>query len=202
MKVLITCGATWTRIDEVRVISNISSGQMGHLIAEGFRRKGARVTLIEGPVTHAWTGPRIKVLKYCFFEELAVLLNKELANKYDIVVHAAAVSDFKVKEPLNGKLSSGKALKLNLTATPKLIDKIKAQSPESFLVGFKLETALNPQTIFKTVKSLFTRSGCDLAVANSLKGGYKGFIMDADGKILERAASKQSLAKALVNILT
>ena len=52
MRVLITCGATWVPIDDVRVISNISSGEMGHLIAQAFRQKGAQVTIIEGPVTH------------------------------------------------------------------------------------------------------------------------------------------------------
>ena len=96
LKVLITCGATWSAIDEVRVISNVSSGQMGHLIAQAFCQQHAQVTLIEGPVTHPWAERKVKVLKYRFFDELSALLRQELVKKYDIIIHAAAVSDFKV----------------------------------------------------------------------------------------------------------
>ena len=71
MRVLITCGATWTPIDDVRVISNISSGEMGHLIAQAFRQNKAEVTVIEGPVTHTLTDKKIKIIKYRFFDELA-----------------------------------------------------------------------------------------------------------------------------------
>jgi phosphopantothenoylcysteine decarboxylase/phosphopantothenate--cysteine ligase len=202
MRVLITCGATWTPIDDVRVISNISSGEMGHLIAQAFCQKKAKVTIIEGPVTHALKDKNIKIVKYRFFDELARVLKKELLKKYDIIVHAAAVSDFKVIGASKIKLSSDKALTLKLTATPKLIKDIKRLSPESFLVGFKLESKLNPKSIFKTVRSLFTGSGCNLVVANTLAGGYKAFIVNSDSDILYMTNSKQKMAKALVNILS
>ena len=96
MRVLITCGATWTPIDDVRVISNVSSGEMGHLIARAFRSYGAFVTIIEGPVTHTLVDKEIKIIKYRFFDELARVLSQELLKKYDVIIHAAAVSDFKV----------------------------------------------------------------------------------------------------------
>jgi phosphopantothenoylcysteine synthetase/decarboxylase len=69
MKVLITCGATWAPIDDVRVISNISSGEMGHLIAEAFSLKNAKVTVIEGPVTHVLQNKKVKIIKYRYFDE-------------------------------------------------------------------------------------------------------------------------------------
>ena len=62
IKVLVTCGATWTPIDDVRVISNVSSGEMGHLIAMAFRRRGAQITVIEGPVTHRLEDKKIKII--------------------------------------------------------------------------------------------------------------------------------------------
>ncbi len=201
MRVLITCGATWTPIDDVRVISNISSGEMGHLIAQAFRSHRAFVTVIEGPVTHTLIDKKIKIIKYRFFNELAHVLKSELFKKYDIVIHAAAVSDFKVIGPVKSKISSGKALTLNLAPTAKLIKDIKRLSPESFLVGFKLESSLNPKNIFKTVKSLFTLGGCDLAVANTLTGGYQGFIVNTDGDILAKADNKQKIAKALLSVI-
>jgi phosphopantothenoylcysteine decarboxylase/phosphopantothenate--cysteine ligase len=201
LRVLVTCGATWTPIDDVRVISNISTGQMGHLIAQAFKQAGASVTVIEGPVTHTLSARGIKVIKYRFFDQLAQLLKIEVRKKYDIIVHAAAVSDFKLKGVHKGKITSDKALTLRLVATPKLIENIKVLSPESFLVGFKLETRLSPKNIFKIARPLFNQSGCDLVVANTLTGGYRGYIVNADGEILAKAGDKEKLAKTLVGLL-
>ena len=200
MRVLITCGATWTPIDDVRVISNVSSGEMGHLIARAFLDNGAFVTIIEGPVTHTLADKRIKIIKYRFFDELARVLNQELRKKYDIIIHAAAVSDFKAVRASKGKISSDKAVTLKLTATPKLIKDIKRLSPGSFLVGFKLESNLNPKNIFKAVKPLFTSAGCDWVVANSLKNGYRGFIVNGHGDILSKVTNKRALAQNLVKL--
>lgn len=202
MRVLITCGATWTPIDDVRVISNISTGEMGHLIAEAFVLKNAKVTVIEGPVTHTLADKKITIIKYRFFDELQRVLKAELLKKYDLIIHAAAVSDFKVRGASTSKISSKKAINLKLVATRKLINDIKKLSPGSFLVGFKLESKLDPKNIFKSVKTLFTQSGCDLVVANSLTGGYQGFIVNADGNILSSVNNKQRLAQTLVNILS
>ncbi len=131
---------------------------------------------------------------------MARVLKAEILKKYDIVIHAAAVSDFKVIGPLKRKISSQKALTLRLSATEKLINDIKCLSPESFLVGFKLESSLNPKNILKEVKSLFTSAGCDLVVANTLKHGYQGFIVNADGAVLAKAANKKALAQNLVKL--
>lgn len=215
LKVLITCGATWTTIDDVRVISNISSGEMGHLIAQAFRSKKADVTVIEGPVTHTLIDKKIKVIKYRFFDELARVLKQELLKKYDIIVHAAAVSDFKVAGASKSKISSDKSLNLKLVATPKLIKDIKRLSPGSFLVGFKLESKLNQKNIYKMVKSLFVDAHCDLVVANTLKErkgtvpfssrgqfpSYEGFIVNADGDILVKASNKKQIAKGLAKLI-
>ena len=200
MKVLVTCGPTWMPIDDVRVISNVSSGEMGHLIAQEFKKNGAQVTVIEGPVTRVLTDKKIKIIKYSFFDEVASALKKELGKKYDIVVHAAAVSDFRVKGVTKNKISSDKALTLNLIPTQKLIEVIKRLSPKSFLVGFKLEPVLNSKNILKSVQSLFVSAQCDLVVANTLAGGYKGFMVDAAGKELTKTDSKQLLAKNLTTV--
>ena len=200
MKVLITCGPTWVAIDRVRVISNVSSGEMGHLIAKAFRQKKATVTVIEGPVTHAFSDKKVKIIKYRFFDEMAAAVKKELLKKYDVIVHAAAVSDFKVIRPSKGKISSDQAVTLNLTPTEKIIKAVKRLSPRSFLVGFKLDPGLNSKNVFKVVRPLFKSAGCDLVVANTLKTGYRGFIVDPAGEILSRASSKKAIAQRLVNL--
>lgn len=186
MKVLITCGPTWVAIDDTRIISNRSTGEMGHLIAAGFKKAGARVTLLQGPMS---------------FDEFAEALTKECAKQYDIVVHAAAVSDFKPQRASKIKIGSGKAFDLRLVPTEKLIDRIKCLSPQSCLVGFKLESRVNERSAVRMTRRLFTESGADVAVANSVRDGYKGYVLDADGRILARANSKKQLAQALVRIL-
>ncbi len=199
--VLITCGPTWVAIDQVRVISNVSSGEMGHLIADAFLKIGANVTVIEGPVTHPWQGKRARIIKYQFFDELSKTLKAQLRNKPDIVIHAAAVSDFKVTKVSKTKIASGKALSLALTPTEKLIQAIKAIAPNTCLVGFKLESKFNKGNIYKETKELFTESGCDLVVANSLNNGYQGFILDADGRLLVKTKTKHAIAQHLVSLL-
>lgn len=199
-KILITCGPTWVPIDDVRVISNHSSGEMGHLIAQESITQGSQVTLIEGPVTHAWSNKNVKIIKYRFFDELQKILNLELKKKCDVVIQAAAISDFKVKNRIKGKISSVEtrhASSLQLISTPKIINQIKKINPKIFLVGFKLQSSLN----LKQVRRLFNESDCDLVVANSLKGGYHGVIVNPGGRILAKASNKKNLAKALVKLL-
>jgi hypothetical protein len=78
---------------------------------------------------------------------------------------------------------------------------IKRLSPGSFLVGFKLESNLGPRNIFKKAGSLFKSANCDLVVANTLKHGYQGYIVNADGEILSKAANKKVLVKNLLKLL-
>ena len=202
MRVLITCGPTWMAIDDVRVVSNRSSGEMGHLIAAALLKQKVQVTLIEGPVTHQWVNKKVKVIKFYFFDELASILKQELKKDYDIVIHAAAVSDFKVTKVVKGKVSSARSLSLKLIPAPKLINNIKKIAPQVFLVGFKLEPHLKVEHILKETQGLFKKAQCDLVVANSLDKGYQGLVVNQEGKILAKAANKKALTKALVKLLT
>ena len=201
MKVLITSGPTWVKLDEVRIISNQSTGEMGRLIAKVFEENGAKVTLIEGPVREAYKTKRVKILKYSFFEELTKTLKQECRKQYDVVIHAAAVSDFKPASFFKGKISSKSAVNLKLIPTEKIINLIKKLSPKTILIGFKLEPNISINNIKRITKSLFQESHCDLVVANSINKGYTGFIIDSDGKILARASNKNRITKALAKIL-
>lgn len=200
-KVLITCGPTWVPIDAMRVISNRSTGTLGQMIAEDFAGAGARVTLLEGPVTQRTASKSIKVLKFIFFDELAALLKKELKKKYAVCIHAAAVSDYRLKNPPGRtKISSQlKQLKLELIPTPKIIDAVKKSNPNVYLVGFKLEANLTTASALQKSRRLFQNSQCDLVVANSLqRKKYSGYILDKNKKISARQSSRRQLSKALV----
>ena len=202
MKVLITCGPTWVAIDEVRVLSNISTGEMGHLLAGLFKKNGAQVTLIEGQVTHAMDMKGIKVLKFKFFDELKALLLSECRKKYDCVIHVAAVSDFKPAQSRQGKISSAQALQLSLVPTDKIINRIKTIAPDSCLVGFKLEPKISRKNLKKVSQKLISEAGCDAVLVNALKGGYQAYIIDADGQVIGSARDKKTIAQQLIRILS
>ncbi len=201
MRVLITCGPTWVPIDDVRIISNQSTGEMGHLIAQECLACGFQVTLIEGAVTHEWDNKKARVVKYQYFDELHQALNVELKKRYDIVIHAAAVSDFKLQKALKGKISSAKALNLKLVPTIKLIDMIKNKAPKARLVGFKLIESLDDPRVAEQVEALFEKSRCDLVLVNTLENGYKGFVIDRNANVLAKASRKIDLVKQLVKNL-
>jgi phosphopantothenoylcysteine synthetase/decarboxylase len=201
-KILITCGPTWVALDSMRVISNRSTGELGHMLAKALNASKSKVTLLEGPVTHAFKPAGVKVLKFCFFEELTALLNEELKKGYDCVIHAAAVSDFKPENSADKKIKSDSKISLKLVPLPKLIHKIKSKAPDTFLVGFKLESFLNSTLAVRETKALFSQAKCDLVVANFMKsGGYEALLLDADKSLLGKAKNKSQLVRLLIQNL-
>ncbi len=202
-KVLITCGPTWVSIDTMRVISNQSTGAMGQQIAKDFTRQGAGVTLLEGPVANPLHSKTIRVLKFQFFDDFTAILKKELQKKYDICIHAAAVSDYKIRKPFKTKLGSGqKILSLELVATPKIINQIKRINPSLTLVGFKLESKMNKTTAVRESRKLFEQARCNYVVANSFQNGnYSGYILDKDLKFLSHQKSRLKLSQSLIGII-
>jgi phosphopantothenoylcysteine decarboxylase/phosphopantothenate--cysteine ligase len=167
------------------VISNSSTGELGLRLAGCLQRSGAKVTVILGPATYLAKGKGYSVIRFNFYDELFTLIKRD-ARKCDILIHAAAVSDYKTKGPLRTKLASGKRnLRLDLVPTAKIIDKIKRLNPRVILVGFKLEHA-----------------GCDLVVANQLsKGRYQGYLINQQGKVIAQANTRQGMAVKLTSAL-
>jgi len=180
-KILITAGPTWVAIDSVRVISNIASGETGVILAEKLERLGAKVTLLLGPVSACCISNKIRLLPFKFFEELKEKIEKELrAHKYDILIHSAAVADYRPKKVSSGKISSGvKNLRLDLVPTEKIIKAIKKIDKDIFLVGFKFEPQAKKQVLLKEARNLMRSTGADLVVANSAKNGYLAYLVSA-----------------------
>lgn len=167
-RVLVTAGATREYIDPIRYITNASSGKMGVAMAEEAEFRGAEVTLIrtKGSVP-SFVENQIEVETV---EEMLEAIESELkGKKYDVVVLAAAVSDFRVKNRADVKIKSGQPLVLELEPTPKIIDRVKELQPEVFLVGFKAETGLSEEELISAARKQIERAGSDLVVANTLK---------------------------------
>ncbi|NJE84259.1 bifunctional phosphopantothenoylcysteine decarboxylase/phosphopantothenate--cysteine ligase CoaBC [Thermococcus sp. CX2] len=167
-RVLVTAGATREYIDPIRYITNASSGKMGVAIAEEADLRGAEVTLIrtKGSVP-SFVENQIEVETV---EEMLEAIENELkAKKYDFVVLAAAVSDFRIKNKADVKIKSGKPVTLELEPTPKLIDRVKELQPDVFLVGFKAETGLSEEELVSAARKQIERAKSDVVVANTLK---------------------------------
>jgi len=200
MKILITAGSTWVKIDDVRILTNIFTGKTGIYLAEKFSQLGYPVTLLLNPhCIERKIARGIKVIPFKYYDDLSRELTKELKkNKYDVIIHSAAVSDYKLKEAFDGKIPSGrKKLVLKLIPTAKIIKTIRKLAKGTLLIQFKLQ--VNPalsttKKFFDARKGGVKRRGLiekayqslrenksDLVVANiyeDLKKGYKAFIIN------------------------
>jgi phosphopantothenoylcysteine decarboxylase/phosphopantothenate--cysteine ligase len=202
-KVLITAGPTWVPIDRVRVISNIATGETGILLAKALQRLGARVSLLLGPVESNFVSRQIRILRFTFFDELFHAVKKELKSKQvDIVVHAAAVSDFRPKIYYRKKVESGKNhWKLELVPTAKIIDFIKPYDKNVVLVGFKFLPQSSRLNLIQQAKKLMRRSDCDCVVANRIKHSvYRAWIVG--DKVSGVCRSRRELIRHLVRTLS
>ena len=202
--ILITAGPTWVPIDSVRVISNIATGQTGILLAERLRRLGAKVTILLGPVETCSLNKKIRLIRFRFFDELKRIIVREITSKkYDIVIHSAAVSDYRPLRTYSQKVGSGlKNWRLNLIPTTKIIDIIKGVDKSLCLVGFKFEPKATKGKLIQETKKLIRRAKLDLAVANSIdKNQYQAYIV-CQNKIYGPFANRKGLAQRLIQVLS
>ncbi len=202
-RILITAGPTWVSIDRSRVISNIATGETGILLAERLQRLGAKVTLLLGPAEYCCINKKIKLLRFIFFDEFKNKIVKELKTKeYDIVIHSAAVSDYRPAKIFRHKIRSGiNRLKIELVPTAKIIGLIKKIDPSVFLVGFKFEPGATREKLLREAKNLIKAANLDLAVANSIYAKrYSAYILN-NRIIYGPLRNKKNMVNRLAGIL-
>ena len=169
--VVVTAGPTVEDIDPVRFLSNRSSGRMGFAIAGRAAARGARVTLVAGPVTLAtpFGVTRIDVRSAAeLARALAEVLGADLCGA-DALVMAAAVADYRVAAPASEKLKRSAAdLALVLTPNPDVLAGIGAarRGDRPMLVGFALETVAG-EALATVARHKLEHKRVDLVVANS-----------------------------------
>jgi len=172
-KILMTAGPTIEYIDPVRVITNLSSGKTGTLLASELISAGAKVTLIYGPGNQI-PSKGIKVINVTTSKEMFDVTKKELKKKYDIVIMTAAVSDYTPKNPSKSKIKSNKkSLVIRLKKSPKIIDYVKKYQKDVLLIGFKAETDLTKNALIKSAQKKMKESGADIIVANDIGKKYQ-----------------------------
>ncbi|HSB49811.1 MAG TPA: bifunctional phosphopantothenoylcysteine decarboxylase/phosphopantothenate--cysteine ligase CoaBC [Nitrosopumilaceae archaeon] len=167
-RILMTAGPTIEFIDPVRVVTNLSSGKTGVLLASELVSAGAKVTLVYGPgVAEPPKGARVILVKTT--KEMFDAIKKEMKKKFDVVILAAAASDYTVENPSSSKIkSSKKSLQIKLKQAPKIIDHIKKWQKDVFLVGFKAETNLSKKKLESLARKKMRESKADLMIANDI----------------------------------
>jgi phosphopantothenoylcysteine decarboxylase/phosphopantothenate--cysteine ligase len=178
-KVLVTGGATAEEIDPVRVITNKSSGKTGVYLAEEAAKRGAEVTLIRGRTSLEPKYFGIKDVKVSSASEMSREVRKS-AKSSDIVIHAAAVSDFAINNSSDRKIKSGQELHLELTPTTKILENIKKVKKSIFLVGFKAEYRVSRKELVERAYKLLKSADADLIVANDVGRKGRGFDVDTN----------------------
>lgn len=175
---LITAGPTQEAIDPVRYISNHSSGKMGYAIAAAAAKRGAKVTLISGPVTLAtpYNVTRIDV-KSAQQMYLAVQAH---AGAHGIFIGCAAVADFKPADIQKHKIKkqpSCDQLCINLVKTPDIVASVAAMAQNRpFTVGFAAET----QNVAQYSRDKLVKKQLDLICANDVSAEGQGFNGDSN----------------------
>lgn len=205
-KVLVTAGPTQEPIDPVRYISNYSSGKMGYALAEAAVAAGAEVTLVSGPVALATPEgvTRVDVVRTREMREAVMRLLPEV----DVIIKAAAVSDYRPKEELASKRKKGEdEWLLELVKTEDIASEVgKRKEPHQLFVGFAAET----DHLEEYAKAKLEQKGLDLIVANDVTQPGAGFgtdtnivtIYDRDGEVCSLPLlSKREVAEQIIQLI-
>jgi len=171
-KVLMTAGPTIEKIDPIRVITNHSTGKTGVLLASELVSAGAKVTLVYGPGI-AEPPKGAKIIHVETVTEMFREVKKQMKKKFDIVILAAAASDYIPKNQYSKKIKSTKnSLTIELKKAPKIIDHIKKLQKDVFLIGFKAETDISKKELVARAKQKLRDSKADMIIANDIGKKY------------------------------
>ena len=202
LRILITAGPTREPIDEVRYISNRSSGKMGAALAEAATRAGHQVTLILGPVSVP-IPVNIRRMDLETAAEMHVAVLREFPN-HDVLIMAAAVADFRPRFVRSGKVEREGTLAIEFEPT---VDIIAAASqikrPDQRTVGFSLESKNN----LDRAKQKMLRKGIDLMVYNPTRTmdspTIESVLLYPDGRVEELPCrDKADFADILIERVT
>ncbi|MCF7919820.1 MAG: bifunctional phosphopantothenoylcysteine decarboxylase/phosphopantothenate--cysteine ligase CoaBC [Candidatus Cloacimonetes bacterium] len=163
-KVMITAGACRESIDPMRYISNRSSGKMGLALARAASIRGAEVTLITADVTEIIPAylPAIKVSSAAEMYDACL---KSYSN-HELVIMAAAVSDYRPTYEQKSKIKKGENLQLELVRTKDIISEMAQKKNDGQIIcGFAAES----ENIIEYAREKMLRKGLDCIIANNLK---------------------------------
>ena len=206
-QVIVSAGGTRERIDPVRYISNDSSGKMGYAMAQAADWLGGTVTLVS--TTQSLLPPEgVQVQEVASAQELAQAMTAHY-DQMDYVVMAAAVSDYRVKQPHDQKIKkvAGQTdWHLDLVENPDILAQLGQTKRQQVLIGFAAET----QNLLEHARAKLSKKGADWLIANDVSNPAIGFnsdknqvyVLGAQGQeVLLPQQSKTSLALAAWQVI-
>jgi len=215
MKILITSGGTKIPIDTVRSITNMSHGTLGSRMAEEFLKAGHDVLFFRAEGSKSPFTKTIDLINqdYCpgefeewyrtrkpFWDHYGEFSYKtfedyqsELENiikqhKPDMIILAAAVSDYGVENPMQGKIRTKGDLSIPLKPLPKIISNVREWAGDkAIIVGFKLLVDVKEEELIASAKDSLTKNKLDYVCANDLRsilnGNHMLFLIDKEDMI-------------------
>ncbi len=197
--VLIIGGPTREKIDDVRVITNKSSGKTAINLAKNAFFSGADVDLCYGPGIEK-VPDYIKKIDFENIKEIKDLINKSKLDIYDYIFVCAAISDY-IPIKKTGKIKSvSKNLIINLKPAEKIIKSIRKKAPKAKIIGFKVEE--NSNTIKEKGYNLLKENNLDFVVANTTeafeKDENKIWLINKKGKSVYKKEKKENLSRYIL----
>lgn len=172
--VLVTAGGTQEYIDPVRYIGNRSSGKMGYAIAAEAVKQGARTILVSAP-TSLDVPSGVEFVPVDSAESMKVAVDSYY-DTIDVVIMAAAVSDFKVANKNEQKIKKMESMTLELVKNPDILQGLGERKTHQVLVGFAAET----ENVLAYGEDKVRRKHLDMLIANDVSKSNAGFNVDTN----------------------
>lgn len=172
--ILVTAGGTQESIDPVRYIGNRSSGKMGYAIAEQAAHMGAKVILVSAPTSL----PIPSGVDFISVDS-AVSMQEAVEARYNdvnVVIMAAAVSDFRVLHKAEQKIKKMESMAIELVKNPDILQGLGSKKSHQILVGFAAET----EHVIKYGQDKVAKKNLDMLVANDVSKSNAGFNVDTN----------------------
>ena len=203
--ILVTGGPIPSSVDDVRQISNIFTGRLGLTIAKELHFRGAAVLLIQGSKAiqaPAWL-PSINVNDIVEYAD--VITHSLTSKQYAAGIFTAAVADFRPNSAVTGKISSNNPLELSLVPTDKIINQVKTNFPDVYMITFKYEHNMTYDELLSKAHNRIEQ-GYPVVVANC--GNEKGpggeqiaHLVSSSTKKPQKGTGKLEIAKMITNHL-
>lgn len=194
-KVLVIGGATYEPIDDVRVITNLSSGKMAKSLVKEAYERGAKVTLWASFESYDFIESR----KFRTINDLIKMIEKN-KERYDVAINCSAISDFLVDKKA-GKINSGKEIELKLKPAPRINPLLKKIA--KVVIAFKLEE--REENVEKASLNLLEKDKVDYVVGNTVesigKEDTKIWIYGKDGLIKKAQGKKEDVVKHIIDLI-
>lgn len=172
--ILVTAGGTQESIDPVRYIGNRSSGKMGYAIAEQAAHMGAKVILVSAPTSL----PIPSGVDFISVDSAVSMQEAVEAcyNDVNVVIMAAAVSDFRVLHKAEQKIKKMESMTIELVKNPDILQGLGSKKSHQILVGFAAET----EHVIKYGQDKVAKKNLDMLVANDVSKSNAGFNVDTN----------------------